>query len=332
MVRMPKVSVIVPIYNVAGYIERCVTSLFEQTLDDIEYIFIDDCTPDNSMEVLQSVIEKYQLRFVEEKKVVRTERMLTNSHQATVRKHGIQLATGDFIIHCDSDDWVDNDLYEKMYNEAIRSGADVVMCPICDEYKDHARVRPMNVLFATCPEVVENWYKISVSMYTWNKLVRRSIHTDHNILPFEGINMWEDNGLMMRVMYHAKGLSQIEGSVYHYNQANITAMTSGYGREAINQMIKCANELDAFFKSKPDTAKFEKTIKTIKFMAKLNLVTARFDWLREFHCLFLESNEAVKWIGLDAFSNKGKIRFFFVKYHLAWLFVLMFKIKNSLTK
>jgi len=68
---MPKISVIVPVYNVAGYIERCAMSLFEQTLHDIEYIFIDDCTPDDSMEILQSVIEKYKLRFMAEKKIVK---------------------------------------------------------------------------------------------------------------------------------------------------------------------------------------------------------------------------------------------------------------------
>lgn len=329
---MPKISVIVPVYNVADYIERCAVSLFEQTLHDIEYIFIDDCTPDDSMKILQSVIEKYKLRLMAEEKIVKIGSMPANSRQAAVRRHGILLATGDFIIHCDSDDWVDIDLYEKMYNEAIQSRVDVVMCPICDEYKDCARMRPMDVLPATCPEVVENWYKISISMYSWNKLVRRSIYMNHNILPFDGVNMWEDNGLMMRVMYHAKGLSRIDGPVYHYNQANINAMTNGYGRGAVDQMIKCANELDAFFKSKPDATKFEKTIKTIKFMAKLNLVTTRFNWLREFYRLFPESNDAVKWIGLDAFSKKGKIRFLFVKYHLAWLFVLMFKIKSSFTK
>ena len=60
---MPKISVIVPVYNVADYIERCAVSLFEQTLHDIEYIFIDDCTPDDSMKILQSVIEKYKLRL-----------------------------------------------------------------------------------------------------------------------------------------------------------------------------------------------------------------------------------------------------------------------------
>ena len=84
---MPKVSVLVPVYGVEKYIERCARSLFEQTLDDIEFIFVDDCTPDRSIEILESVIEKYRLRFAEKKYDVRIERMPTNSGQAAVRRH-----------------------------------------------------------------------------------------------------------------------------------------------------------------------------------------------------------------------------------------------------
>lgn len=329
---MAKVSVIIPVYGVEKYIERCARSLFDQTLDDIEYIFVDDCTLDRSMEVLQTVIEKYRLSFAEEKKVVRTARMPANSGQATVRRHGMQLATGDYIIHCDSDDWVDTDLYEKMYDEAIRSGADVVVCPICDEYKDGGVTRPYHELPSTCNEVVQNWWCKSVGMFCWNKLVRRNIYTDNELQPFDGINMWEDNGLMLRVFYYAKGLSQVQGSVYHYNQANLGAMTRSYGRDKIDQMIKCATLLGDFFDSKPNGDKYEKTALTIKYLAKLNLVTSRFDWLRDFYSLFPESDEAVKWISLDAFSKKGRIRFLMVKYHLTWLFVLMFKVRNTLLK
>ena len=60
---MPKVSICVPVYNVEKYIERCARSLFEQTLDDLEFVFVDDCTPDRSVEILKSIIEEYQLRF-----------------------------------------------------------------------------------------------------------------------------------------------------------------------------------------------------------------------------------------------------------------------------
>ena len=86
---MPKVSVIVPVYGVEKYIERCARSLFEQTLDDMEFIFVDDCTPDRSIEKLKSIIEEYQLRFAEMNYEVRTERMPTNSGQAAVRRHAL---------------------------------------------------------------------------------------------------------------------------------------------------------------------------------------------------------------------------------------------------
>ena len=114
---MPKISVIVPIYNVSAYIERCARSLWEQTLDDIEYIFINDCTPDNSMEILEKVLKDYPQR----KSQTRIFKMPTNSRQAAVRRHGIKLAAGEYIIHCDADDWVDTNLYEKMLMQMLSS-------------------------------------------------------------------------------------------------------------------------------------------------------------------------------------------------------------------
>ena len=81
---MPKVSVIIPVYGVEKYIERCARSLFEQTLDDIEYLFIDDCTPDKSVDILKHVLEEYPQR----KSQVVIHRMEKNSGQAAVRKWG----------------------------------------------------------------------------------------------------------------------------------------------------------------------------------------------------------------------------------------------------
>ncbi|MGM9861757.1 MAG: glycosyltransferase family 2 protein, partial [Muribaculaceae bacterium] len=288
--------------------------------------FIDDCTPDNSIDILKKTIEQYPERA----DFVRIIKMPSNGGLAAVRRRGIIEASGDYIIHCDSDDWVDINLYELMYNEAIRSAADIVVCPIRDEYQGHGHVRPLRALPPSCKTVAQNWWCDSVGMYCWNKLVKRSIYTDHNISPFVGVNMWEDNGLMLRLFYYADKLSQIDGAVYHYNRANVNAMTSGYGRHAVDQMISCAALLDGFFSSKPDAHDYSKTIMTLKFLAKLNLVTTRYDWLREYHSLFPESDVAKSWIRLDAFSTKGKLRFIFVKYHLAWLFVTLFKLKAAI--
>ena len=323
---MPKVSVIVPVFKAAPFIARCAQSILGQTLDDLEILFIDDCTPDDSIEILKNVIEQFPERAAS----VRIIKMPTNSGQAAVRRRGIIEATGDYIIHCDSDDWVDTNLYELMYDEALRSDADIVVCQIRDEYVNGGKTRASRSLPSSCKEVVRNWWIDSLGMFCWNKLVKRSIYTDHDITPYVGVNMWEDNGLMLRLFYYARRLSQIKGAVYHYNRANANAMTSGYGRNAINQMIRCSELLAEFFDSKPDAAEYRKTVLTLKFLAKLNLVTTRYDWLKEYYALFPESNVAKSWISLDAFSAKGKLRFLFVKYHLAWLFVALFKVKAAI--
>lgn len=321
---MPKVSVIIPVYNVENYIERCATYLFNQTLDDIEYIFIDDCSPDRSVDILREILPLYPNR----KASVKLEKMSTNSRQAAVRRRGIQLATGDYVIHCDSDDWVDLDYYEKMYREAIRSGADVVFAPIVDEYTDSSVLRKMESLPNTGKEIVANWYGTNIAMYSWNKLVKRSIYVENNILPFEGVNMWEDNGLMLRVLYYANKVSSITGTAYHYNHTNMGAMTASYGRSAVEQMIKCADLLGKFFSEKDDALQYVKTVNAVKYLAKLNLITTKFSGIQEFKHIFSESNEAVNYISLNAFSAKGKIRFLFVKYHMAWLFVTIFKLAS----
>lgn len=123
---MPKVSVIVPIYNASAYIKQCAVSLFEQTLDDIEYIFIDDCTTDDSMEVLNECIEEYPNR----KNRIKILKHAVNSGQAAARTTGMKAATGEYMIHCDPDDWVDQRMYSDMYYEAIKANADIAVCGI----------------------------------------------------------------------------------------------------------------------------------------------------------------------------------------------------------
>lgn len=123
---MPKVSVIIPVYGVEKYIERCARSLFEQTLDDIEYIFVDDCSPDKSIEILNKVIADYpqktpNIKIIQHKK---------NEGLPIARQSGWKVATGEYIANCDSDDWVDSALYEMMYKTAVDKTADIVVCDL----------------------------------------------------------------------------------------------------------------------------------------------------------------------------------------------------------
>lgn len=329
---MPKVSVIIPIYNVASYIEKCARSLFEQTLDGIEFLFVNDCTPDNSVEILERLIEEYGSTLLTKGSVARVVTMPSNVGQAGVRCQGILEATGDFVVHCDGDDWVDVDLYNKLYSEAIASGADIVMCGSVHEYAGRSEIHDVEVDPCNCKELVRNWFKKCIGMHCWNKLVRRSLYTDNEVLPWVGLNMWEDNGLMTRLFYHADKLSVVRGSYYHYNRANLGAMTNGYGQKQVKQMIGIAEHLTEFFESKPDAKEFEKTVMAFQFLAKLNLITDSFSRIKEYKRLFPGSEAIMLELDPKAFSAKGRFRFNMVRHHLAWLFVLMFKVMKLLGK
>lgn len=325
---MPKVSVLVPVYNVAPYIERCARSLFEQTLDDIEILFINDCTPDNSMDIIRRVLTEYPERTAQ----TRIYDMPQNSGQATVRAFGMNKAMGDYVIHCDADDWVDTDLYDKMYQCAVRTKADIV---VCDEiYEEHSGdiVHVVEELPATCRELLVSWYKRTVGLFVHNKMVCRSLYLDNDIYPWAGLNMWEDNGLLARMLYFGGTLSQIKGSYYHYNRTNINATTCGYGEKAVNQMIGIAQHLTDFFESIPDAEDFRKTKMAFQFLARINLITDKFKNIKRYNNTFVGSETIASELDERAFSRKGRFRFRMVKWHLTYLFVFMFKSYNWLKR
>ena len=121
---MIDLSVIIPIYNTEQYIEKCVRSLMEQTkTNGIEYIFINDCTPDNSMRVLANTIADYPQRTNQIKII----NMPTNSGQGVVRRIGMKEAQGEYIIHCDSDDWIDLYTCEKAYKQIKCNNNDLLI-------------------------------------------------------------------------------------------------------------------------------------------------------------------------------------------------------------
>ena len=109
---MYKVSVIVPIYNVERFIERCVKSLMEQTLQDVEYIFVDDAATDNSMKILAATLSIYSDQNI--RILVHQE----NKGLPAARNTGLAVATGEYVFHCDSDDYMEKDMLEALYKKA----------------------------------------------------------------------------------------------------------------------------------------------------------------------------------------------------------------------
>lgn len=219
---MPKVSVIIPVYGVEKYIERCARSLFEQTLEDIEFIFVDDCTPDKSIEILKKIHEEYPHR----KNQVIIHRMEKNSGQAAVRKWGMLNATGDYVIHCDSDDWVDITMYEKMYKKAVEEDSDVI---ICDYYKSDT-INHTEIKVLKKPMDHDTYFRAllchKLQPSVWNKLVRRDLCKDNLVFPTQ--NMGEDLVLMVQIIKRSKKISYLSQPLYYYysNAESITGLKS----------------------------------------------------------------------------------------------------------
>lgn len=216
---MAKVSVVIPVYGVEKYIEKCARSLFEQTLDDMEFIFIDDCSPDNSMSFLLNTIHKYPHR----KEQVVTYRMPVNSGLAAVRKKGYELATGDYVIACDSDDYVDLEMYESMYNYAVENELDLVQCDINIVDDSHV-IRCLTFEDGVPSEKLrKGLIEGSISNSLCNKLIKRTLLTDNHITYAEA-PMDEDNTLAIQFAYYAKKLGYIKEPFYKafQNKASIS--------------------------------------------------------------------------------------------------------------
>lgn len=205
---MPKVSVIVPIFNASSTLEKCATSLFEQTLDDIEYIFLDDCSTDDSLIVLDEVLSRYPLRQPQTIIIKQTE----NTGVARVRQRGIEIARGEYFIHCDSDDWPDAQLYEVMYNLAMVENSDLVI----SEYLLH--VYDKKYYGGQClagKDLIKCLLNNRLSSGLWNKMVKNSVVKRSDFI-FPEDDMCEDFLITTQYLINSRRVSFASGACYHY--------------------------------------------------------------------------------------------------------------------
>ena len=270
---MPKVSVIVPIYNVAKYIERCARSLFEQTLDDIEFIFIDDKSPDNSISILKAVLEEYPQRVAQ----TIIYHMPCNSGLPTVRKQGIYMATGDFIANCDSDDWIDRNMYKLMYDEAVKNGCDIVKCNFtrCNEHFNRPCFTVPAGHFVEKDLLLSDLLKGSDMSSLCDKLIKRTLFYDYRILHPKD-NMLEDYVVTTQLMYYSKKVGYLEDVLYFYYQNpdsichQIENPSKIFAR--LEQKLRNANIIIGFLQEKGILHKYRKEIANLKYSVRAELL------------------------------------------------------------
>lgn len=214
------ISVIVPVYNVERFITRCVCSLFAQTMDaGVEFIFVDDATPDSSIEALQNCLRQYPQR----QKQVKLLRHSVNKGLPAARNTGLDVATGEYVFHCDSDDYLEPDALEAMYREAKAQDADIVWTDWYLSFQKNERYMKQPD-YPSPLEALKGMLSGSMKYNVWNKLVRRSIYTENGIRFPEGHNMGEDM-TMMQLFACAQTVRYLPKAYYHYVRLNAHSFT-----------------------------------------------------------------------------------------------------------
>jgi glycosyltransferase involved in cell wall biosynthesis len=310
---MYKVSVVIPVYNAEPYIERCIRSLYEQTLDSIEYIFVNDCSPDNSIDILKRLMEEYPERA---KSTIILEHE-KNTGQSGARRDGMRIASGEFIIHCDADDWVDLDAYESMYRKAKEDDVEAVCCDIVLEHENNSIVLRVNNKFEDHQLMYDCKAPISVEYFSMcNRLVSRKVFERNDITPFKGVNMWDDVGLSIRVRYHVSSTSVINKEFYHYNRMNEVSTTRRPLIDRTREQNLCIACIEDFFRKENAWDKYRLFVTYLTFHSneelffhdaglwRQNIKKVRWDLWKIRKCF--RSNRLVKFytVGFGGFIGK----------------------------
>ena len=232
-------SIIVPLYNVGAFIARCARSLFNQTLcenERVEFIFVNDCTPDDSVDRLREVIAEYPHL----QKDIRIINLPHNGGLFMARHHGIVAARGEYIAHVDSDDYVDTTMFEKMLETARGVGADMVWCG-----KRHEKLNGESPVlgfyhFKTPEEFLRNAINNPHIWCVWGKIFRRQLAVESEAtLPQERVNAEEDLLRIIPFLLRCKLCVPQREALYHYCE-NPSSISKG-GKDFFQERVRVSN-------------------------------------------------------------------------------------------
>lgn len=202
---MPKVSIIVPVYNVEMYIEKCMQSLVNQTLEDIEIIVVNDGSEDKSADIIEKYLKKYpeKIKYLEKE----------NGGLSDARNYGIPYASGEYIAFLDSDDYIEYDTYEKMYELAKKENSDMVECNFIREYPNK-RKEDIGKYYSGKHEMIQK-----IRVVAWNKLIKNQIIKESKVEFPKGCR-YEDVEFTYKLIPYLNKISFVEKPCIHYVQRN----------------------------------------------------------------------------------------------------------------
>ena len=211
-----KVSILVPFYNVENYVGRCVESLFTQTYQNIEYVFVDNCSTDRS----RDIVNEYMQRFHVEQKC----KMIIHEQNMGIpvsRNDCLDNMTGDYFLFIDSDDYIDTDMVELLVEAAVKENADISGCGYIEEFSDHSVEHPQHYS-NNHVEMMRAITLLTIKGVMWKLLVRSSIVTDHKeeVRFIPDRNMVDDYLFCCQIFYYAQRFASVGRCMYHWIQYN----------------------------------------------------------------------------------------------------------------
>lgn len=233
---MPSVSIIIPVFKAEQYIERCARSLFSQSFRDIEFIFVNDASPDRSIEILDSVIKLYPDRMSQCIIYNNTE----NSGSSESRNIGLKLASGKYIVFCDSDDWMEQDMVAEMYYAAENKHADIIYCNFMIEKQDSTDMFRC-VEWQNNKESFLKQYLMFPWNVVWNIMVRHDLYKTRKIEFPISFNFCEDLYVSFRLYFFADKIIHLDRYLYHYNQMNQSSIV-----HAMDSRVRFEDEINSY--------------------------------------------------------------------------------------
>lgn len=275
------VSICVPVYGVEKYIERCARSLFEQTYHNIEYVFVNDCTPDHSIDVLNQVLYDYPERSSSIKVIEHSK----NRGLAAARNTGIEHASGDFILWVDSDDSIDVCTVQKLMEVQSIEDADIVCYNIKAFYKTYNIVYE-NGDYYDGHNLAMNMLEKKAPHQLCGHLIRRSLYVDNGIKAVEGLNWSEDFQVMPRLAYYANRVSTLHEALYFYDRTTEDSYSNNYNISSFQQSWEVSKIIDSFFSDKEsifvkscNVAKINKIAEYMRIASQPPFDTNSYDFL-----------------------------------------------------
>ena len=242
---MPKISIVVPVYNVEKYIDRCLKSLVNQTLQDIEIIIVNDGSQDKSEEIIEKYVKENhnKIKYYEK----------SNGGLSSARNYGIEYATGEYIAFLDSDDYVETNMYEEMYNLAKKENADMVECDFIWEWEFGKKIFDKRREYKTKEDMMKRPRVIA-----WNKIYKREI-LNKNKIRFPDELIYEDLEFFLKLLPHLNIISYINKYFVHYTQREDSIINKQ--TEKIENIFKILDNIFDYYKVQNIYYKYEKELK-----------------------------------------------------------------------